>query len=221
MVDDDSYTWDSVFPYYKKSVRFTPPNVEKRNTTVDFDYDASAFDSNGGPLQVTYTNHVLPMSPNVVKAFSDIGIKAIDAYNSGELLGQAPLTLSIDAKDETRSSSETSFLQESLKDSTIVVYLNTLATKILFDGKKATGVSVSRSGVDFKLSASKSVILSAGSVSQCFAESNFLSLTKLQFLSPKLLMLSGIGPRATLESFGISVLSDLPGVGQNMHVCSP
>lgn len=41
----------------------------------------------------------------------------------------------------------------------------------------------------------------------------------LQFRSPQVLMLSGIGPKETLDSFNISIISDLAGVGQNMHVC--
>jgi choline dehydrogenase len=75
--------------------------------------------------------------------------------------------------------------------------------KILFDAtKKATGVSVNSQGVPYTISATREVIVSAG-----------------VFHSPQLLMVSGIGPRPTLESLGIPVISERPGVGQNL--CDP
>ncbi len=79
------------------------------------------------------------------------------------------------------------------------VFTQTMATKVLFHGKQATGVAVNSLGLNYVLSASKEVILSAGT-----------------FQSPQLLMLSGIGPAATLQEHGIDVLVDRPGVGQNM-----
>ncbi|KAG7009750.1 patulin synthase [Physcia stellaris] len=67
------------------------------------------------------------------------------------------------------------------------------------DKKHATGVLVNTGGVEYTLSARKEVIVSAGA-----------------FRSPQLLMVSGIGPASTLQQLNIPVLSDLPGVGQNM-----
>ncbi|GME47128.1 Versicolorin B synthase [Neofusicoccum parvum] len=99
-----------------------------------------------------------------------------------------------------RSTAESSFLAEAFETSTLKAYIQTQATKILFDAeKKATGVSVSTQGLQYTINARKEVILSAGAI-----------------FSPHLLMLSGIGPAATLQQHGIDILSDLPGVGQNM-----
>ena len=82
----------------------------------------------------------------------------------------------------------------------IVVYTQTLGKQILCDSKKtANGVLVDTGGESYLLSARKEVILSAGT-----------------FQSPQLLMVSGIGPRQILENHNIPVLSDLPGVGQNL-----
>jgi choline dehydrogenase-like flavoprotein len=84
--------------------------------------------------------------------------------------------------------------------SSLHVYTTALAKKILFNSEKqATGVEVSSGLGTFQLTANKEVILSAGA-----------------FQSPQLLMVSGIGPSETLRKYGIEVLSDLPGVGQNM-----
>jgi choline dehydrogenase-like flavoprotein len=75
-----------------------------------------------------------------------------------------------------------------------------MAQKILFDSNKtATGVEVESLGITYTIYAAKEVIVSAGA-----------------FHSPQMLMVSGIGPAATLEEFGIPVLSDFPGVGQDM-----
>jgi len=75
------------------------------------------------------------------------------------------------------------------------------AMRIHFDNQtRATGVSVQSSGLNWTLSARKEVIVSAG-----------------VYHSPQLLMVSGIGPASTLQSHNITVIKDLPGVGQNMH----
>ncbi len=73
-------------------------------------------------------------------------------------------------------------------------------TRVLFEGKRAIGVEYVQNGQTFRAKAKQEVILSTGT-----------------FLSPKLLMLSGIGPAEELRSFGIPVVADLPGVGQNLH----
>lgn len=75
-----------------------------------------------------------------------------------------------------------------------------MAQKILFNSNKtATGVEVESLGITYTIHAAKEVIVSAGA-----------------FHSPQMLMVSGIGPSETLEEFGIPVLSDLSGVGQDM-----
>ena len=70
--------------------------------------------------------------------------------------------------------------------------------KVLFEGKKAVGVEVESGGEVFNVEAGR-VVLSAGAIK-----------------SPHLLMLSGIGPKDQLEEFGIPLVHELPGVGQNL-----
>lgn len=94
-----------------------------------------------------------------------LGLKNIAGLNSGSLLGFSEFTLSIDPQAGTRSSSETSFLQEAISSSTLQVYQQTLAKRILFDDNKtATGVRVVTAGTEYTLSAKKEVILAAGAV---------------------------------------------------------
>lgn len=61
-VGDDSYTWDNFLPYFKKSVKFTPPNTKLRAANSTVQYNPSAFTSSGGPLQVSYPNYAQPWS---------------------------------------------------------------------------------------------------------------------------------------------------------------
>ena len=99
------------------------------------------------------------------KAFQALGLSEIAGANSGDLLGFTEITASLDPEAEVRSSSETSFLQKAIAETSIQVYQSTLANRILFDGgKRAIGVEVTTAGSTYTLSASKEVILSAGVV---------------------------------------------------------
>ncbi|KAB8229592.1 GMC family oxidoreductase [Aspergillus alliaceus] len=195
LVDDDSYTWDNLLPYLKKSVEFTKP---KDDST--YPYDPSAYSPEGGPLQISFPNYRALSDQFMETAFSKSGLKPINGLNSGHLDGFAPTTFVIDPADQTRSSSEASFLQQALDTTPLRLYLRTLAKKILFDSNKtATGVLVETNGAEYTISAKKEVILSAG-----------------VFHSPHLLLLSGIGPAEDLQRLGIPTVSDLRGVGQNL-----
>lgn len=76
---------------------------------------------------------------------------------------------------------------------------NATVKKIVFDGKRATGVDFSRGGVGAHVSARREVVLCAGAVG-----------------TPQILLLSGLGPSAHVEELGIAPIVDLPGVGENL-----
>ncbi|PQE05631.1 choline dehydrogenase protein [Rutstroemia sp. NJR-2017a BBW] len=202
IVGDETYTFDKLLPYFKKSVQLTPPNYAKRNTpNATTLYDPKVFSSSGGPLQVSWSNWVDPPFTWFQQAFNAIGLPISPVnFNSGILSGFAAwIPSTISPADATRSSSQTSFLTQSMEYSNLMVYTQTKASRILFNGSMATGVSVSTQGLDFTISARKEVILSAG-----------------VFHSPQLLMLSGIGPKETLSQYRIPIISALSGVGQNL-----
>ena len=161
LVDDDTYTWDNFLPYLKKSVEFTKPK-----DPATYPYDPSVYSPDGGPLQISFPNYRAPSDEFMETAFSTSGLKPIKGLNSGHLDGFAPTTFVISPAEQTRSSSEASFLQEALDTTTLRLYLRTLAKKILFDSNKAaTGVLVETNGAEYTISAKKEVILSAGVVS--------------------------------------------------------
>lgn len=166
VVGDDSYAFNKILRFFAKSPAFTPPNYAKRREGGVVRFDTGAFDPSGGPLQVSYSNFWQPFSDYVRTGFAKLGFKALSGLNSGELIGSAEFTFTLDPYAQTRSSSETSFLQAAIEKSTIQVYQQTLAKRIIFsENKTATGVQVVTSGRSYFLSAKREVILSAGTVS--------------------------------------------------------
>lgn len=200
-VGDDTYTFDNVLPYYQKSATFTPPNYSKRFTNTTLNYQPAAFNNSlQGPLQVSYPNWASPFASWCQKGLSAIGIMPNEGLDLGSLIGSMWTTTTIDPAAETRSSSQTAFLKQEIQGSSLQVYIRTMAKRIMFNShKKAIGVVVTTNSSTYALTARKEVILSAGA-----------------FQSPQILMVSGIGPADTLAQFGIPLISDLPGVGQNM-----
>lgn len=204
-VGDSSWNWDGVYPYYRKSPHFTPADSHLRapNASVGLVDDAASFANPGGPLQVGYPNFAQPWSSFFPEGFEEVGIPFLEqGISSGHLDGYASVTLTVDPIEQTRSSSETSFLREALAGTNIVVYTHALAKQIIFDQeRRAISVFVDVAGMQFQINATREIILSAG-----------------VFQSPQLLMVSGVGPRETLEQHNIQVIADRPGVGQNMWV---
>jgi choline dehydrogenase len=98
-----------------------------------------------------------------------------------------------------RSSSATAYLRPAERRPNLRVETGAHATKLLFKGTSTTGVRFTKNGTEHEVRA-REVILSAGAIQ-----------------SPQLLQLSGIGPAKLLQSFGIPVVADLPGVGENLQ----
>lgn len=204
-VDDESWTWDSTLPYFKRAVHFTPPN-ESIYINTSNPLDLSAFEPAGGPVQVSFSGAVDPFGTWARQAFPIAGMPQIPGLSSGRLLGSAYAPLTVDPKNGYRSSAEASYLASALNSHKApITYTHTLATQILFNGTTATGLRAMTAGtfgtpsVNFTLTARKEVIVAGGA-----------------FQSPQLLMVSGIGNHSELARFNISCKADLPGVGQGM-----
>ncbi|KAE8308099.1 putative GMC oxidoreductase [Aspergillus transmontanensis] len=200
LVEDESYKWDNILPLFKKSVQFTPPDTSKRfqNATTLFRPDAFEKDSTG-PVQVSYTNYVTPFATWMKAGMEAAGIPVTEDFNSGHILGTQYNPSTINPIDESRSSSDM-FISNLPITSRLYIYPDTLVKKIVFnENKQATGVDVETAGQAYHIRAAREVIVCAGA-----------------FHSPQILMVSGIGPENTLNSLNIPILSNLPGVGQNM-----
>ncbi|CAK1357440.1 Versicolorin B synthase [Cercospora beticola] len=200
-VGDDAYRWENMLPFFKRTMQFSP-NAERRpeNTAAGV-YDADAYSAEGGPLQVSLPAYVEPVSNYAPAVFEAMGLQRQPGSSSGRLDGYAWWQYTVDPETGLRSSAESSLLQQAFGRPSLTTYINAQARNIVFNDTKATGVNVTINGqYPFILSARKEVISAAGA-----------------WHSPQLLMVSGIGPRSTLESLNISVVSDLPGVGQHIH----
>ncbi|KAH7313737.1 hypothetical protein B0I35DRAFT_355786 [Stachybotrys elegans] len=194
MVDDQSFTFDKMLPYFQKSCTFTPQILRAGLLTLH----PKSFKSEGGPLHVSYYNNVRPFSVHLESAFNEIGVPTTQDFNSGDLLGAQYCTNTVDPRTATRSSSQTAFLDLCQARHNIKVFQNTMAKKIIFDDNKRARSIIVDSGLCVK--ANREIILSAGA-----------------FQSPQLLMVSGVGPAKTLDKFNIPVIADRPGVGRNME----
>ncbi|RMY97455.1 hypothetical protein D0860_08645 [Hortaea werneckii] len=202
LVGDESYKWENILPFFKRSMQFNPPNVGARGENATPSYDLEAYSADGGPLQVSYPNFAMPFGVYGVEAFKAAGLPQANGFSNGDLHGVDHNPFTIDPVSQLRSSSESTFLDQAINaELPLTVYPMTQAMRILFNNStRATGIQAHSSGMDWKIHARREVILSAGVMH-----------------SPQLLMVSGIGPASILHAHNITLIKDLPGVGQNMH----
>jgi choline dehydrogenase len=206
LVQDDTYRFGQVLPFYQRTATFYPPDNALRPANASASYNPDAFSDAGEPLQVSYPIDSIVFSTWMARGMKAIGIQEIQDFNSGTLLGAQWCPFTVRPSDRTRSSSEAAFRERESDDgndnslATLTLYELTMGKRVLFDSNKsATGVQVQTGASAYRLHANHEVIVSAGA-----------------FQSPQLLMVSGIGPAETLRRHGIPHIVDLPGVGQNM-----
>ena len=151
----------------------------------------------GGPLHISLQPHRSPLTEAILDAAEDMGLPRRDDVNRPlqEGIGYTPCTM----KKGRRISSADAFLKPALKRPNLTVFTDTSIDRINFNGCRATGVEGSRDGRAIAFCASE-VILSCGALE-----------------TPKLLMLSGVGPQEHLKKHNIALVQDLPGVGRNLR----
>ncbi len=164
----------------------------------DWEDGANALRGAGGPIKVRRHTGMTEAAKSYLKAAVDrLGVPFLEDYNGSEQEGIGLVQLSADRG--VRYSSARGYLRTDPPDN-LVVLTHSRATKIVLDGSRATGVEIiAADGSVQTIHADHEVIVSAGT-----------------FDSPKLLMLSGIGPADHLKAHGISVVADLP-VGENLQ----
>ncbi|POX51666.1 choline dehydrogenase [Streptomyces sp. Ru71] len=150
-----------------------------------------------GPLTVSDGRSQHPLASVFVQAAVQAGHKANDDFNGETQFGVGRYQLT--QRGGLRCSAAVAYLHPALERPNLTVLPAALAHRVVIEGGRATGVEVERGGTVEVVRAEREVILSAGA-----------------YESPKLLMLSGIGPAATLAAFGIGVVQDLP-VGEGLQ----
>ncbi|WP_051579569.1 GMC family oxidoreductase [Pseudonocardia acaciae] len=164
----------------------------------DFDAGASELHGTGGPLHVMTRYRANPVHDAIVASAQQTGIRLDADYNDGDPDGVSYIQLNI--RDGQRNGTAAGYLRPILGHPNLTVLTDAHARRLLFDGDRCTGVEWVRGGRVERGFAESEVIVSAGTIE-----------------SPRLLMLSGIGPADELRGLGIDVRTDLPGVGGNLH----
>ena len=152
-----------------------------------------------GPLAVHRPKPQNPLYKAFIDAGRDAGYQTTDDICGYRQEGFGVFDMSIENGE--RNSTAKAYLDPARPRQNLTVITDTQVQKIIFNGKEATGISYkTTNGAIIKVDALKEVILSAGAVG-----------------SPQLLMLSGVGPASHLKDHGITIIADMPGVGQNLN----
>jgi len=152
----------------------------------------------GGPLKVEDYRTILPLTHRFVEAAQQAGFPFSADLNGKmqEGVGYSQMT----RKGRFRGSTAQTFLAEARRRENLRIETDALATRLLLEGKRCVGVAFRQRGTDREARAAREVILCGGAVN-----------------SPHLLQISGIGPAEHLQSIGVPVAHDLPGVGANLQ----
>ncbi|MGL5035311.1 MAG: GMC family oxidoreductase N-terminal domain-containing protein, partial [Microcystaceae cyanobacterium] len=176
-----------ILPYFEKSEDYVGGEKE--------------FRASGGLLSVRNCPTLSPVAEAFLKGAAELGYSQGDGDFNGAVQENKASVMQFNITiDNERASSATAFLTPILSRPNLTVKTKAMVSKVLFEGKKAIGVEYYHQGQTWQAKSRREVVLSGGA-----------------FLSPKLLMLSGIGPASHLQSLGIPVVQDLAGVGQNLQ----
>ena len=176
--------WDDVLPYFLRS--------------EDYAFGADAHHATGGEWRV----EAMRLSWEILDAFRDAavaaGIPATDDFNRGDNEGCG--YFKVNQKRGVRWSTAKAFLRPARGRANLTVLTGAQASRVLLDGKRATGLEFRQNGMARRAFARGEVLLAAGAIG-----------------SPHLLQVSGIGPGDLLAAHGVAVQHDLEGVGANLQ----
>ncbi|MCP5087731.1 MAG: choline dehydrogenase [Rhodobacteraceae bacterium] len=185
----EGWSWDECLPYFQKS--------------ENNEHGADEFHGDAGPLQVSDQKSPRPITKAFVKAATELQHRRREDFNTGENegVGLYQVTQFHDkTKNGERCSAAAGYLFPVMDRPNLTVVTKARAAKILFEGKRATGIAYRCGGKNETAMAAKEVILCGGA-----------------FNSPQLLQLSGVGRPDDIVRHGIGMVHELPGVGQNLQ----
>lgn len=178
------WSFADVLPYFRRAETYEPGE--------------DAWHGGSGPLRIGRPRVKHPLARAFVAAGGEAGYPYNDDSNGAMREGFGPVDVT--ASHGVRSSTAAAYLRPVRNRANLTIITGAQTTRVLFDGKRATGIAYRKGGAEHLLYADREVILSAGAIN-----------------TPQLLMLSGIGPAAHLLEHGITPRADLPGVGQNLQ----
>lgn len=159
---------------------------------------ASEYHGVGGPLNVADLRSPNPLSTAFVAAGNALGLNYRTDFN-GESQDGVGL-FQVTQKNGHRHSAADAYLKPILHRENLTVHTGVVVTRVLFDRNRAVGVTYIEDGLPREAHTGGEVLLCGGAIN-----------------SPQLLMLSGVGAAGHLTHFDVPVISDLPGVGQNLQ----
>jgi choline dehydrogenase len=178
------WSFDEVLPYFRKA--------------EDNERGADEFHGIGGPLAVSDLCDRHPLAEAYVEAALQCGYPRNDDFNGSVQEGAGYYQTTM--RNGVRSSTAAGYLKPARRRANLKVVSQALATRIVFDGRRATGIEYLAGNEKRSASANAEVIVAGGT-----------------FNSPQLLQLSGLGPASLLQSHGITVIADAPGVGDDLN----
>jgi choline dehydrogenase len=157
-----------------------------------------ALHGTGGPLSVSDVCEPHPLCEAFIEAAQQAGFPRNDDFNGPAQEGAGYFQYT--ARCGRRCSTAVGYLREARRRPNLTVVTNALATRILLSGRRATGIEYRRGDARHVAHAGREVILAGGA-----------------FNSPQLMQVSGLGPAPLLQSLGIDVVADMPGVGADLQ----
>ncbi len=180
--------WDAVAPIFRAQEQLAMPDSQEP-PDPGRGYE--------GPMHIARPKRPLQLAQAFVAAARNAGLGDMPGYNGGDYRGAWLSELSYHAN--RRCSVYDAYLRPAMQRGNLQVMTNTRVCKLLFEGRRAAGVTVLRKGRQQQLAAS-GVVMASG-----------------VFGTPQILQLSGLGPRAQLAAHGIPVHQDMPAVGANLQ----
>ena len=177
--------WDDVLPYFKR-------HEDQRAVA------AGEHHGEGGEWRVEKPRISWDVLDAFARAAAEAGIPMIEDFNRGDNEGVG--YFHVNQKRGFRWSSARGFLKPVRHRRNLAVLTGAEVARVLFEGKRATGVALRWEGQELEAKASREVILAAGAIG-----------------SVQILQLSGVGPGALLQRLSIPVVHDLKGVGENLQ----
>ncbi|KAF1936568.1 choline dehydrogenase-like protein [Clathrospora elynae] len=199
---NNGWGWNGMEPYFIKGTTFQPPTAD---VVKDFNitWDESTYGN--GPLKVSITSNQYADIKDYWAAWKASGVYVPEDGNNGEAYGPSWYANTMDATTGRRAHARYAYYDPIQSRTNLHILLKTTANKIIFDDSKkpvmATGVEVTDdAGKVSTIYAKKEVVLAAGAIQ-----------------TPKLLQLSGVGPKSVLEAAGVKVKVELDAVGSNFQ----
>ncbi|KAK2868032.1 hypothetical protein FQN49_003228 [Arthroderma sp. PD_2] len=198
------WTWEALLPYYRKSYTLHVPD-ELTREHLDLGWIDDRVKGVDGPIHVSFTGVAQnPLVKGWIDAFKGLGYSTTADPFSGKSVGAYSNASTVNPDTKTRSHAGVEYGVPASKRPNVRIMTGAIAQKVILqdtaEGVVAKGAEVNVGGETITITANIEVILTAGA-----------------FNTPKLLELSGIGDGEILRSFGIPVVVDNPGVGENLQ----